>query len=228
MRALISSFMLPLALLLCFYGAGCKSDNDDSDDTNSDSTEDDDTDEIDDDFSDDDQSDDDDDDDSDDDDDADDDSGDDDDVSTPIPCGESVSPSVSNVTLLVNGSPVTMPATVQEADSLAVSFDYSDGDCTMKGEYLKPGVRITVQQPDFDLYDYLKHDYTLDENLIDECSSEEFGAPYTLELNPSDYVLPESMARTLPLIFLVYDSCGLSNDKHEDRTYVDFTVVPKE
>jgi len=164
----------------------------------------------------------------------DDDIGDDDDSSTyPSPCDDRVGPVVTNFTLLVNDLPVTMPVIVQEADALVISFDYSDADCDMNEPYPSapdyhfPTVRIDPDQeePQYqELYDLLRHNYHPDESLLHNCSSEDFGAPYLLELDPTDYLLPEGLTRTLPLRFRLWDSCHWPNDYEQDNTYLDFTV----
>ena len=155
-------------------------------------------------------------------DDDDNDSGDDDDSNeTPDPeCDDTHLSQLLGISLKVNGNYVEMPAQVKTTDELILEMEYADEDCNLEGGR----IRISPDQLDpqlFALDEYLHHTYKIGPEI--GCSSDKEGKPYSLELDPNEYLLPENLERTLPMDLRLSDRCHFACVP--DYLPLDFTVV---
>ena len=159
-----------------------------------------------------------------DDDDDDDDNNDDSDGNPATECEDHTYPDILSITLIVNNEETEMPATVDVEDTLAIEFEYADPDCDFFGFLDDPYLRtfpFALEPQNLELTEYLDHRYFLEPDKMG-CSSAEFGAPYHLDIDPVDYLLPPDLHREYPLDVILKDSCGLCN---MDHAHLDFTVV---
>ena len=157
-----------------------------------------------------------------DDDDDDTDSGDDDDSNTTADpeCDDTHLSQLLGISLKVNGSYVEMPAEVKTSDELTIEMEYADEDCNLEGGHIR--ISPAPWDPQFHALDeYLYHTYDIGSEI--GCSSEKEGKPYSLELDPSGYIIPEDLQRTFPMDLRLSDRCAFACVP--DYLPLDFTVV---
>jgi len=136
-------------------------------------------------------------------------------------CEGTESPMLLGVELIVNGEQTTMPATVLITDQLEIAMEYYDADCNLNGGNIR--ILPDTLEPKYgELDDYLYHIYFITNS---GCSSDQEGAPYYLNITPTDYLLPTNLERTLPLEFHLEDVCGFPSQPF--FLPLDFTVVEK-
>jgi len=145
---------------------------------------------------------------------------------------DSIYPELISVTAIVNGAEVEMPVTITTADTLTLALEYFDQDCNLDGGYIYIGPNGLndgcaeggdAQINELSEYVFLEIDF---QNI--GCSSEEEGAPYLLELDPADLVIPDDVTRNCPWVIRLYDSCIYENqgDWHNSVSTFDVTVEP--
>jgi len=137
----------------------------------------------------------------------------------PAECKGNVAPKLLGITLIVNGVETDMPATVLITDTIAIAMKYSDTNCNLDSGK----IRITASDEDNELQglDTLNYHYYPIENI--GCSSAETGAPYYVEIDPSDYFLPQGVERNYPWQFRLLDSCNY--ESQPEYLPLDFTVT---
>ncbi len=137
-------------------------------------------------------------------------------------CDSNVYPVLISVALIVNGVETQMPTTVQATDALAIAFEYSDEDCNLDdvgSDYGEGyGGRVDIRWNTLEDLPIEVHAYWLSNDI--DCSSEEKGAPYFLEIDPNDYIPANGYVRQYPLRMTLFDNCGSGSNRLE----IDFTV----
>ncbi len=145
---------------------------------------------------------------------------------------DSIYPELISVTAIVNDVEVEMPVTITTADTLTLALEYFDQDCNLDGGYIyigPNGLNDGCAEGGDAQMSKLKEYVHMQIDLIDiGCSSEEEGAPYLLELDPGDLVIPDDVTRNCPWVIVLNDSCYDINqgEWHNSVSTFDVTVEP--